>query len=231
MHAKKLLLVSAGVILLTTSTTAAAHQPGDIILRIGSATVSPNENSDEIDVAGLTTLQGAGIASDTQLGFTAAYMVTSHVSVALLAATPFNHDISVTGTDINAGEASHLPPTLTLQFYMADPGDLFQPYIGFGINYTTFFDENVASDLNSALDGIVGLPAGTVDADLELEDSTGGAIQLGFDWQVADNWLVSGSIYHINIDTKATIKTAVADVDFDVEIDPTVYMLGFAYKL
>ena len=32
------------------------------------------------------------------------------------------------------------------------------------------------------------------------------------------------------LDTEATVSTAVADVKFDVEIDPYVWMLGVAYR-
>ncbi|WP_317628498.1 OmpW family outer membrane protein, partial [Escherichia coli] len=34
----------------------------------------------------------------------------------------------------------HLPPTLMAQWYFGDSGSKFRPYIGAGINYTTFFN-------------------------------------------------------------------------------------------
>lgn len=207
-----------------------ALEKGSWLVRFGSATVQPNESSDHIDVAGLATLDGVDVGSDTQLGLTVSHVLTDHLAVELLAATPFTHDIDVKNTGIRAGKTSHLPPTLSLQYYFNNSGSAFQPYAGVGVNYTLFFKESVSSDLNSALDGIVGLPAGTVDAGLELDDSFGLALQLGFDYQLNEHWLLNAAIRYIDIDTRATIKTAVADVSFDVDIDPYVYMVGLAYK-
>ncbi|VEA73944.1 Outer membrane protein W precursor [Serratia rubidaea] len=35
----------------------------------------------------------------------------------------------------------HLPPTLMAQYYFGDRQDKLRPYMGVGVNYTTFFDE------------------------------------------------------------------------------------------
>lgn len=209
---------------------AVAYEQGDLILRAGAANVNPAEDSDTIDVAGLATLEGAGVEGNTQLGLTFGYMATSNIAVELLLATPFTHDIDVEGTNISAGEATQLPPTLTVQYHFASPSAKFQPYLGAGINYTVFFDEEIDGELNAALDGIVSLPPGTVDADLELDNSLGLALHAGCDFEIAKDWMLNASIWMIDIDTEATIKTAVADVSFDVEIDPFVYMVGLAHK-
>jgi outer membrane protein len=99
-----------------------------------------------------------------------------------------------------------------------------------GVNATIFFEEDVSDEMNLALDDIVALPAGTVNADLELEKSFGLSTQLGFDYMLADELLLSGAVWWIDIDTEATLSTAVADVKFDVEIDPVVYFLSIGYK-
>ena len=117
-----------------------------------------------------------------------------------------------------------------LQYYPDVGGEKFHPYIGLGVNSTIFFDEDVDSELNLALDGIVGLPAGSVDADLDLKQSWGLSAQVGFDYMINDNWLINGSIWYTDIDTEAKISTAIADVKFDVEIDPLGYMLSIGYR-
>ncbi len=218
------------VVSVLSPVSANAFEKGDWFVRLGSATVQPDESSDLIDVAGLATLDGVDVDSDTQLGVTVSYMLTDQLGVELLAATPFTHDINVKNAGIRAGKTSHLPPTLSLQYYFNSPGSAFQPYAGVGVNYTLFFKESVNTELNSALDGIVGLPAGTVDAGLELDDSVGLALQLGFDYQLNENWFLNAAVRYIDIDTRATIKTAVADVSFDVDIDPYVYAVGLAYR-
>lgn len=227
---KKIVLTVMGLVLLQQSTIAMAHEQGNWIVRAGLASVQPDASSDPIDIAGIVTLPEADVGDETQIGITGVYMIRDNWGIELLASTPFTHEIDISEINLNAGETKHLPPTLMLQFYPDFGGDKFHPYIGLGINTTIFFDEKVDDDLNLALDGIVGLPPGTVDADLSLDQSWGLSAQVGFDYMINDNWLVNGSIWYTDIETEAKISTAVADVKFDVEIDPVVYMLSIGYR-
>jgi outer membrane protein len=207
-----------------------AHEAGDWIVRAGPIFANPNEDSDSIDVAGIVTLPGVDVGDETQLGLTGVYMLSDRWGLELLAATPFTHDIDLSDLPVKAGSTKQLPPTLSLQYYPEIGGPKFNPYFGIGVNATIFFEEDVDDELNLALDGIVGLPAGTVDADLKLDDSWGVAAQIGFDYMLSDNLLINGAIWWIDIDTEAKISTAIADVKFDVEIDPVVYFISIGYK-
>ncbi len=222
-------LVGLVVLLLGLSSPALAHEKGDFILRAGAANVSPNEDSDRIDIAGLAVLDGVTVDSNTQLGITLTYMLTENLGLGVLAATPFEHDIAIENAPVKAGSTKHLPPTITLQYFFGESSDAFRPYVGAGINNTTFFEEDVDPQLNAALDGIVGLPAGTVDASLDLDASWGLALEAGFDYKLGDNWGINGAIWYIDISTDATVSTAVADVPFGVDIDPLVFMFGLSY--
>ena len=224
---KKIIVMAVALLL---SSVAMAHEQGDWILRAGVANVDPKGDSDSIDVAGLVTLPGVDVADDTQLGLTGVYMWRDNIGIELLASTPFTHDIDLSNLPVKAGDTKHLPPTLSVQYFpMAGSGN-FQPYIGVGLNTTIFFDEDVDNELNLALDGIVGLPAGTVDAGLSLKQSWGLAAQVGFDYMLNEHWMLNGAVWYIDIDTEAKIKTAIATVKFDVDIDPVVYMLSIGYK-
>lgn len=212
------------------SSPAMAHEKGDFILRGGIINVAPRGDESPIDVAGLATLPGVDVGSNTQIGVTGTYMLSNNIGIELLAATPFKHDIHVAGVGIKAGSTKQLPPTLSVQYYFGNASTKFRPYASLGINTTIFFEEKIDGELNSALDGIVGLPAGTVDASLELDQSWGLAAQAGFDYMLNDKWVINGAIWYTDIDTDATIHTAVADVPFEVEIDPLVYFLSIGYK-
>jgi outer membrane protein len=222
------------VVLLVTAfacTFAQAHNAGDWIVKAGPISVQPRVDSDPINVAGLATFpKGVDIGNETQLGLTGAYMVTDKWGIELLAATPFKHEITLKDAPVKVGDTKHLPPTVSLQYYPEFGSERFHPYVGLGVNATIFFEEDVSDEMNSALDDIVALPAGTVNADLELEKSFGLSTQLGFDYMLADELLLSGAVWWIDIDTEATLSTAVADVKFDVEIDPVVYFLSIGYK-
>jgi outer membrane protein len=95
----------------------------------------------------------------------------------------------------------------------------FQPYAGVGVNYTTFFDENLTSDAEAA--GF---------SDLSLDSSWGVAGQLGMDYLVTDHVLLNAAVWYIDIDTQASMNLGDARVKDNVTIDPWVYMVGVGYK-
>ena len=224
----------AALLFAAIASPAHAYEQGDWIFRVGAANVDPDTDSDRIDVAGLATLEGVDVDDDTQLGITATYMLTDIWAIELLAATPFEHDITIKGAPVDAGSTKHLPPTLTFMWYpMGGKDSKFQPFVGAGVNYTYFWDEDADSELEAALGVITEPVTGSTDpvpANLDLDDSWGVAARAGFDYLFNDKWGVSASVWWIDIDTEATVKTALADVKFDVEIDPWVYMVGLSYR-
>ena len=94
----KSLLSAALAALALAAPVAHAHQAGDVIVRAGAITVAPNESSGDLKFDG-SKVSGtkATLDSDTQLGLTFAYMLTDHVGLELLAATPFKHTVGVKG--------------------------------------------------------------------------------------------------------------------------------------
>lgn len=225
---KNAVSLALAVALASGSMLAQAYQAGDLILRLGATTVAPNDDSDNITLPTdpVTVLRGVEVDDDTQLGIIPAIMVTDHWGFELLAATPFEHDISVKGAPLDAGSTKHLPPTLSLQWYPRGNASGWQPYIGVGLNYTYFYDEDVDSDLKGALGALLGAEK----VDLELQDSFGLSGQVGVDIPLNENWALNAGVWYIDIDTEATIKTDVGNVKFDVDIDPWVYNFGIAYK-
>lgn len=227
------LLTASLLALAITSPLVHAHQAGDIIVRGGAATVDPQEDSSRISTSATGKIDGtsAGVNSDTQLGLTGTYMLTDHVGIELLAATPFNHDISVKGIDAALGtpagtidgsfaDVKQLPPTLSLQYYPMESTSAFQPYVGAGLNYTLFFDDSLTS--RQKANGF---------SNLELDDSVGLAFELGTDYMLTDDILLNAAVWYIDINTTATAEhTDLGKVKVDVEVDPFVYMVGLGYK-
>jgi len=209
-----------------------AHQAGDIIVRAGAITVQTHESTsgvkgDRGTLADLGNLGGkVSLNNDTQLGLNFAYMVTDNWGVELLAATPFSHDAKIKGTgaptvaDGKLGSFKHLPPTLSAVYYPMDSGSVFQPYVGLGINYTTFFDESVSSSAKER--GFTSL---------NINDSWGWAAQVGADYMLTDNIMLNGQIRYIDIDTTAYASHKdLGRAKVNVDVKPWVYMLGLGYK-
>lgn len=219
--------VSAALVL--TAGGVQAYEGGDVILRAGAATVAPDVDSGKLK-ANSATVVGAGgttttvdVDSNTQLGLSFTYMLDSNWGIELLVATPFSHTIKTKGGLSSLGklaDVKHLPPTLTVQYYPMASDSAFQPYVGAGLNYTTFFDESFKSEHKSSF------------RNLELDDSFGLAVQAGFDYALTENLGVNAAVWWIDIDTEATFKSADGATKYkvDAELDPLVYMVGLNYK-
>ncbi|NQD92433.1 outer membrane beta-barrel protein [Pseudomonas sp. CrR25] len=227
---RKFPLASVALALALTAPLAQAHQAGDIILRAGAITVDPHESSSAIWVGALhTEVTGteATLNSDTQLGLTGTLMLSEHLGIELLAATPFSHDVGVKGmpgifAGLNGklGEVKQLPPTLSLVYYPLAGSSAFQPYAGAGLNYTWFFDDKLTSAAKAK--GFSGL---------DLEDSWGLAAQLGVDYMLSDRLMLNAHVRYIDIDTRGTTSFAGERVKVDVDVDPWVYMLGLGFSI
>ena len=126
----------------TLASTAGAYEKGDWLLRLGWAEVAPNSGSDPLEADGVpvTGKDVIEVGNDYALGISATYMFNSYLGLELLASTPFEHNIYGTGEleGINLGNTTHLPPTLTLQWYPVGNRSAWQPYLGAGINFTWF---------------------------------------------------------------------------------------------
>lgn len=206
------------------SPVALSHQAGDILVRAGATTVSPDESSSNIFAGGDDLGVGLTIDNNTQLGLNVAYFFTDHINVELLAATPFTHDVNFSvddplGTGNKVGEVTHLPPTVTVNYYFNNASSVFQPYIGAGVNYTFIYDEEFTS-----ANGEAGL------SDLSLDNSFGLSAQIGMDYMIDKTWHLNASVRWIDIDTEATFDVGEAKGRVgNIEIDPWVYTVSIGY--
>jgi len=210
--------------LLLPSATAFAYDAGDIIVRAGFTTVAPNDDTSNILAGGTDLGVDLSIGNNTQLGLNVAYFVTDNINIELLAATPFTHDVDFgvsdpLGTGNKLGEVTHLPPTLSVNYYFSDKASAFQPYAGVGLNYTFIFDEEFTAANTAA-----GL------TDLKLDNTLGLSAQVGFDYVIDSQWHLNASVRYIDINTEASFKVGDAQGAVeDISIDPTVYTISVGY--
>ncbi|OBY27489.1 OmpW/AlkL family protein [Leisingera sp. JC1] len=176
---------------------AIAQEQGDWTVGVGIANVNPK--SDNGTLAGAL----ADIDDGTALSLTVEYFFRDNWGVELLAATPFEHDVNLGGA--YAASAKQLPPTLSVNYHFPTQG-VIKPFLGLGLNYTTFFEEETA--------------LGT----LKLDDSFGIAVNAGADYQISDNGALRFNVRWMDIDTDATLDGAAIGT---AEIDPVV--VNFAY--
>lgn len=198
---------------LAVAGAAATAAPGDWLVRVGAVNVGPSDGSGE-----LSGLAGAEVSveNDVSLGITVGYMLGDRLGIGVLGALPFQHEIRGEGAIAGLGaiaEVKQLPPTVTLQYHFA-PEAAVRPWVGAGLNYTTFFSEETKGAL-----------AGT---DIRLDDSLGLAVEAGVDIDIGQDWFLGAQLWYLDIGTTAELGGGLGEID--VDIDPWVAMIGVGHR-
>jgi outer membrane protein len=180
-----------------------AHaEAGDILWRVGVTGVFPKSDNNPV----------VSVDDGYSLSTTVSYFYTDNWAVDVLAAWPFTHDITLNADGSTVGETQHLPPTLSIQYHFA-PDAQFRPYVGVGVNYTFFFQE----ELSGALAG----------SKLDLDGSFGFAGTVGADFMVSDRMSINAEARWIGIETEAKVDGASIG---DVSIDPWVVGVSLGWR-
>lgn len=202
---KKLFITTATAAALALSSPVFAaddFKAGDFMIRARALGVLPSEDG--------RVSNGDSVRIDNsyvpELDVT--YFFTPNISAELIAAVA-PHDVT-TSSGIDAGNAWLLPPTLTLQYHFTRL-DGVKPYVGAGVNYTHFFNED-----GGALNAV------------KYDDSFGAALQAGVDIPIQDNWYANIDVKKVFINT--TAKFSPSGVRADVDIDPWLIGVGVGYK-
>lgn len=215
----KIAKLSAVSLLLTLSLFSGfthAVEKGNWIVRGGYTNINPTSNNGEI----------IDLSDKSNLTVTFAYLVTDHIGVEVLAGLPFKHEIydKALGTGLKIGSGSHLPPTVTLQYYFNNNSNI-RPYFGVGLNYTFFIKEETSGPLAGA--------------SLDIGSSTGLAYQFGVDWKLNENLILNLDVRKFNIESTATVTNIAnsslkdvlpAELSFEVPIDPLTIGLSLAWE-
>ena len=198
----KLLPCLLAASLAAVALAAAAQSAGDWTIGIGVHQVDPKSDNGVLANGTLPL----SINSDAKPSLTFEYFVRENLGAEVLAAWPFQHDISVKGVG-RVGSTKHLPPTVSLQYHF-NPDGRIRPYAGLGVNYTFLFGEKPEA--------------------LSVENSFGPAAQLGDDIGIGERWFVNLSARYIDIDGDARLGATGLGT---VEVDPFVYGVHVGYRL
>lgn len=182
-----------------------AQSRGDWTVAVGAHQVNPKSGNGSL-AGGTLPLD---IGSDLKPTITAEYFLRDNLGIEVLASWPFEHDIDIEGLG-RVGSTRHLPPTVSLQYHF-NGGGRVSPFLGAGLNYTTFFSE----DTTGALAG----------GDLSLDDSWGLALHAGLDFAVGDRGALRLDMRWIDIDSDVSLD---GDALGTANIDPLVY--GVAWR-
>ncbi len=200
------LLATSGVTI--GSATANDFKPksaGDILIRGRGVFVTPDEG------ASLSAGGDVDVSNDTVPEIDVSYFITDNLALELIAATT-RHKVSWTPTGTNLGKVSLLPPTLTLQYHFV-PKARLSPYVGAGLNYTFFYNEDA--------------PGGAVTS-VNYKNHLGYALQAGVDYALSGPWSLNIDVKKIFLQTDVSVNNGA--ITGKVDLDPWIFGIGFGYR-
>ncbi|WP_286798159.1 OmpW/AlkL family protein [Psychrobacter sp. UBA6291] len=199
-----------------TMTTAFAVPAGTWSIAAGAHYVDPKSDNGTLTNTDLGLVANVDVDGDVRPTISGEYFIANNVGVELLAAIPFHHDFTLndaTGKELLTGKTQHLPPTLSLQYHF-DGYNLpmnVKPFVGVGVNYTTFFKEKISNG-----------------ADLDLDDSVGVAGHIGLDIPFAPTESFRIDARYMDIKTDASLNIDGTKYELgEVDISPWVYGVAF----
>ncbi|ESY15360.1 membrane protein [Mesorhizobium sp. LNJC394B00] len=142
------------------------------------------------------------------------YFFTDNIATELILGTTYAN-IDGQGTIGGLGKIGKvwlLPPTLTLQYHFTDLG-AFKPYVGAGVNYTIFYNQD----------------AGSADA-LKVKNTFGTALQVGFDYMVDQHWGVNFDVKKLFLKPDFDVTVDGAKLTGKAELDPWLIGAGLTYR-
>ncbi len=180
------------------------------IIRSRALMVEPDESASISAIGGNVDIDEQYVP---ELDFT--YFFTNNIAAELiLATTP--HDVTAINTtagQVDLGSVWLLPPTLNMQYHFLPQNETFRPYVGAGINYTYFYNEDKGA-VNS----------------IDYDDSFGYSLQAGFDYGINENWAINFDVKKVMINTDVRIQSGATQIDADVDINPWILGVGVAYR-
>jgi len=222
--AKLIILFGTIALLLGGPLSAYAESDLPLTIRVRGLGVMPDDDSDDVPAIG-----GKG-AVDNSVGaeIDFSYFFSDNIASELVLGVA-QHNVEAKGTalgDLDLGDVWVVPPTLTLQYHFLPDGQI-RPYVGAGLNYTIFIDEN----------------EGTVAVDTEYDDGVGYALQIGTDIGITENFAFNIDLKKLYLETEAEVTVPGAalepllgpgipntTVETDVDIDPWLLGFGIAYR-
>lgn len=208
---KKIIL---GVVSILASTTGFAGL-SDLMIRARVIDLYPYESSTTI-----TTIGGKvkDVNDDVapELDFT--YFFNKNIAAELILATT-KHNVVAKGTtlDVNGktrlGSVNLLPPTLLAQYHFQYNNQV-DPYVGVGVNYTKFYNQNEQKGLT----------------DISYKNSIGPAFQAGVDVKIQDNWYFNIDVKKAYVKSDVEVTAGTTVVKTTVKLDPVIYGVGIGYR-
>jgi len=181
-----------------------------LLIRVRGIAAIADESADIEAVEGDVDV-GSSIVPELDIS----YFFTENIAAELILATT-NHNVEAVDTalgDVDLGDVWLLPPTVTLQYHFSPRGSV-RPYVGAGVNYTFFYEQDPGAAVS-----------------VNYDNGFGFALQAGVDVPISDDYFLNFDVKKIFLNTDAEIDAGAAGtVGADVDLDPLVIGVGIGRR-
>ncbi|WP_299869429.1 OmpW family protein [uncultured Hoeflea sp.] len=215
---------AAGLALALIGTMGSAASAGDLADRMG---ISQPSSAWQVrlralgvitdDKGSVDQIPGSGLSYSDSVTpeLDISYFFTDNIAAELILGTT-KANINGTGTIAGLGQVGEvwvLPPTVTLQYHFTDFG-AFKPYVGAGVNYTIFYEQDGVGALTS----------------IDVEDTFGAALQVGFDYMIDENWGFNVDVKKLFLEPKWSGVTGGTTITGKAKLNPWLIGTGLTYR-
>ena len=191
-------------------------QAQENVAKVGAIYYQTHSRTSGIQGIGVPPGADAETGNATTLLLTYERMLTPAIGVELVIGIPPTIKAKATGSVAYLGDdvlsAKNVAPTLLFNYHFGAAGDTLRPYLGAGINYTRF--TSIRSKLAD---------------DVQMGDSTGLAIQAGFDYAFSREWGLFASVAKVNVKSKVVAAGATV-LTTTIDFRPITYSIGASYR-
>jgi len=227
-------LISAAVIALALGASSNALAQATTIT-LGFANIAPNSSASAMS-GPFTPVDALSlkVQDRSTLFFSVAREIDQHWEAELALGAPPTHDVAVVVLNPAAVPGSvaaldgaigakvrQVAPTLFANYRFGDSNSQIRPFVGVGINYTSF-DKADSTAVNDAING--------GPTTLKLKDSVGLALQLGVTAKLGGPWSITGAWSTAQVKTKLTTNTYGIERTADITFKPSVFTLALGYS-
>ena len=220
---KTSLKIIAAVVMVMTHWQALAQSAGTRLVRFGATQIAPQVTSGNMTAPSFANTQ-TDVGKDTQLSGGLTYMYTDNLSVDIPVALPFTHKLLGAGALAGAGQlgsVKSLPFTVFGQYRFNQATSTFRPYLGLGITYAYFFDEQGSNALTTTTN-----PGGTPTS-LSVASKFALTPQLGFTYVLNEKWMIDTSLSKTFLKNRTSFSTGQT---IDTALDPISFSLGLGMR-
>jgi outer membrane protein len=178
--------------------------------------VPPGANIDAKNIETLYLAYVRRLSSDFDFEITTGYpplQKTVGKGPATLGSVPYNGQVIAT--------ARWIAPTALLEYKFLSENSKLRPYIGIGVNYTTFYDRDSTAAGNAASGG---------PTKLSLTSSVGPAGTVGLGYNISGNWNLYASYSASRVNTHLVADTGGVIRTTDIKFGPQAAVIAVGYS-